>query len=39
MALKKPYSVIKIKPKVGLEGKKAYLKMLKNKRQNGKRKK
>ena len=32
MALKKPYSVIKIKPKTGLEGKKAYLKMLKNKR-------
>ncbi len=32
MTLKKPYSLIKIKPKLGLEGKKAYLKMLKNKR-------
>ena len=32
MTLKKPYSLIKIKPKLGLEGKKAYLKRLKNKR-------
>ena len=38
MALKKPYSVIKIKPKTGLEGKKAYLKMLKNKRFNKRKK-
>tara|TARA_Y100000401_G_scaffold59824_1_gene47487 strand:+ start:27 stop:143 length:117 start_codon:yes stop_codon:yes gene_type:complete len=38
MALKKPYSVIKIKPKLGLEGKKAYLKMLKNKRLNKRKK-
>ena len=32
MTLKKPYSLIKIKPKLGLEGTKAYLKRLKNKR-------
>jgi hypothetical protein len=32
MTLKKPYSVIKIKPKKGLEGKKEYLRKLKNKR-------
>ena len=39
MALKKPYSVIKsVKPKLGLEGKKAYLKMLKNKRLNKRKK-
>jgi hypothetical protein len=38
MTLKKPYSVLQIKPKKGLEGKKAYLKMLKNKRLNRRKK-